>query len=58
MNALNCPDYIKTESKAFPVHVMKAYEGVKVHLHSFLTLALDCGEWSSFMPQLLYSQGK
>jgi hypothetical protein len=58
MNAFNCPDYIKTESKAFPVHVIKAYEGVKVHLHSFLTLALDCGKWSSFMPQLLYSQEK
>jgi len=58
MNAFNCPDFIKAEGKAFPVHVMEAYEGVKVHLHSFLTLALDCGVWSSFMPQPLYSQGK
>lgn len=36
MNAFNCPDYIRAEGKAFPVHVMQAYEGVKVHLHSFL----------------------
>jgi hypothetical protein len=58
MNAFNCPDYMKAEGNAFPVHVMKAYEGVRVHLYSFLTLALDCGEWSSFMPQPLYLQGK
>jgi hypothetical protein len=58
MNAFNCPDYIKAEGKAFPVHAMKTYEGVKVHLHSFLTLAMDCDEWSSFMPQPIHSQGK
>jgi hypothetical protein len=29
---------------------MKAYGGVKVHLHAFLTSALDGGEWSASRP--------
>jgi hypothetical protein len=31
-------------------HAMKAYWGVEVQLHAFLTLALDGGEWSAPRP--------
>jgi hypothetical protein len=34
---------------------MKAYWGVEVYLHAFLTSALDLGEWSASRP---YPQGK
>jgi len=27
------------------VHAMKAYEGVRVQFHTFLTLGLNGGEW-------------
>jgi hypothetical protein len=33
---------------------MKAYGGVKVFIHSFVTSALDGGEWSGSYPGLLY----
>jgi hypothetical protein len=36
-------------------HAMK-YWGREVQLHSFLTSALDGGEWPSFMPRLNYSR--
>jgi hypothetical protein len=29
---------------------MKAYEGIEVQLHAFLTSALDRGEWSALRP--------
>jgi hypothetical protein len=29
---------------------MKAYRGMKVYLHTFLTLALDNGDWSALWP--------
>jgi hypothetical protein len=35
------------ENGKVPVHAMKACEEVEVQLHSFLTLAIDWGEWSS-----------
>jgi hypothetical protein len=36
--------YVKYSSQKFaPVHVMKAYKGVEVQLHSFSTLALEGG---------------
>ena len=34
------------ESKAVLPHAMKSYVGVEIQLHSFLTSALDEGEWS------------
>jgi len=35
--------YIKSKGQVFPVHVMKAYRGVEVQIHSFLTSAPDVG---------------
>jgi len=32
------------------VHTMKAYRGVEVQLHSFLTMALDGSQWSVSLP--------
>jgi len=29
------------------LHIMKLYVGVEVQLHSFLTSAIDGGEWSA-----------
>jgi hypothetical protein len=37
-------------------HALKAYGGVAVHLHEFLTLETDGGAFS-FMPWPLYLQG-
>jgi hypothetical protein len=31
-------------------YAMKAYRGLKVHLHPFLTLSLDTGSWSASRP--------
>jgi hypothetical protein len=31
-------------------HAMKAYWGVEVKVHAFMTLALDGGEWSASRP--------
>jgi hypothetical protein len=31
----------------FPDHAVKAHGGIEVQLHSFLTSALDGGEWST-----------
>ena len=36
--------------EAAPLHDMKAYRGVEVQLHSFLTSALDEGKWSTSRP--------
>jgi hypothetical protein len=33
-----------------PVHALKAYRGIEVQLHSFLTLVLVGGEWSASCP--------
>jgi hypothetical protein len=33
--------FVKNKGKGFPIHAMKAYKGVEVKLHSFLTLALE-----------------
>jgi hypothetical protein len=30
-------------------HAVKIYEGAEVHLHAFLTVALDGGEWSAII---------
>jgi len=38
--------YIKGTSKFVRVHIMKAYEGGEVQLHSFLTSALEGGGMS------------
>jgi hypothetical protein len=32
------------------MHAMKTYGGVNLQLQSFLTLALDGGEWSRYAP--------
>jgi hypothetical protein len=37
---------------------MKAYGGVDVQTHVFLTSALAVGEWSASRPRPLYPQGK
>jgi hypothetical protein len=36
--------------KAVLVHAMKAYRGTEVYLHSFSTLALDGGQYSTSRP--------
>jgi len=36
--------------KFVTVHTMKAYGGMKVYLHTFLTLALHNGDWSALWP--------
>ena len=41
------------KSAVVPVHVIKACRGVQVQLPSFLTLALDGGEWSNSRSGLL-----
>ena len=35
------------KGEIFPVHSMKAYKGMEVDIHSFLTSALDGGVWST-----------
>jgi hypothetical protein len=40
----------KSKGKGVPVHIMKGVGGVEVQLHSFLTSALDGGEWSASRP--------
>jgi hypothetical protein len=41
---VNCPCALSQH------HAMKAYWGVEVQLHAFLTLALNGGEWSASRP--------
>jgi hypothetical protein len=33
--------FVKNKGKGFPIHAMKAYRGVEVKFHSFLTSALQ-----------------
>jgi len=37
---------------------MNVYVGKEVHFHSFLSLAIDEGEWSGFSPRPLHPRGK
>lgn len=37
----------KGTGKLMPMLALKAYVGVGIQFHSFLTLALDGGEWSA-----------
>jgi hypothetical protein len=39
-----------SNEEVLPVHTMKGYGGATVPLHSFLTLALDKGEWLTSLP--------
>ena len=39
-------DFLGTTRQIVPVLAMKTYERVEVELHSFLTMAVDGGEWS------------
>lgn len=41
---------IHIKGEVFPVHVIKIYGGKEIYLHSFLTLTLDAGEWSTSLP--------
>ena len=41
---------LKKKVKVFPPHAMKAYRGVEVQLHTFLTWALSGGESSTSSP--------
>jgi hypothetical protein len=42
--------HVLCEGKFVPVYDIKAYGEVEVQLHSFLTSALDVGEWSATRP--------
>lgn len=46
------------KGKVDPVHVIKAYRGNKVELHSFVTLALDGGEWSTSQAAAIFAPKK
>ena len=48
----------KGKAKAVPVHAKKAHRGWTVHLHSFLTLALDGGQRLASRPWPLYLKVK
>jgi len=37
--------YCVTEGKVVPVHVLKVCEGVEMEIDSFVSSALDAGEW-------------
>ena len=41
---------MKVKNKVIPVHAMKHVGGAEVQLHSFVTSALDKGEWSNSRP--------
>jgi len=45
------------QRKADPEQAMKAYGGVGIYLHSFLTTSLDGGKVEPFTLQPLYPQG-
>jgi len=45
------------KGKAFPDQAIKTYRGTDVQLDSFLTSALDAGEWSTSRP-ILFTPGK
>jgi hypothetical protein len=52
------PFWVKTKkSKVFPAHVMKAYGGAEVQLHSFSTSTIDGGEWK-LLPRWLQRPGE
>jgi hypothetical protein len=45
-----CPHWsvkVKIKSYLTKYHAMKAYEGMEIELHAFLTSALEGGEWSA-----------
>jgi hypothetical protein len=42
--------HVLCEGKFVSVYHIKAYVGVEVQLHSFLTSALDVGGWSATHP--------
>ena len=45
-----CPYIDQGEVKVVPKNAVKAYRGVVVHLHAFITSALDGGKRSSSRP--------
>jgi hypothetical protein len=45
----------KLKSEFVPVHAMKAHGGIKLQLYSFLTWALDGGEWLTSLSGCFYS---
>jgi hypothetical protein len=47
-NATRSPNKLKVRFSLFLIkyHAVKTYGEVKVHLHAFVTSALDRGEWS------------
>jgi len=46
----------RQKGKVVYVHALKAYKGVEVQLHSFLTSTLDRGEWLQTFPDILSTQ--
>jgi hypothetical protein len=43
----------ESEGKVVHMHSIKAYWGIMIQLHSFLTSTLDAGEWSNLRPDRL-----
>jgi hypothetical protein len=47
-----------TKSKTVPLHAMEAHEGRRYSSYSYLTSALDGGEWSASRPGRVLPPGK
>jgi len=57
-HVITIPWMYEPKRKVSPVKAMKAYRGIEVWLHTFLTSVLDVGELSIFTPTIPFTPGK